>query len=139
MNFNDARNAYRECRETERLQIARHMVEKGFRASMRGDAGKGIENYTSGGRIEEYDLRNWMYVDAKGLDYNVFISLQAFDLDPNSYNRHTLMDRLGLYVYSNYSAKDAYEQMITTNIDLPMDSAKFAELDRAIDNIVAMR
>ena len=81
-------------------------------------------------------MSNWKYITAQKDGKQVFISLQAFDQDKNSRNHHVLDDRLGVYAYEVYSPEDAFSKMITTDIDLPMDEAKFAELDKLIDKLI---
>ena len=122
-----------ELREEERMGIVNHLASKGFRVSKDPRAGKGKDNYTSGGTIAEYNLSNWKYIDASINNHKVFISLQAFDKDPNSKNHHVLENRLGIYVYDKYDPEKAFSEMVTTDIDLPMNDEKFRMLDIAID------
>ncbi len=131
--FTEIATKYEELRENQRMEIVNHLASKGFKVSKDPRAGKGKENYTSGGTIDEYNLKNWKYVDAAINGHKVFISLQAFDKDPNSGNHHVLENRLGIYVYDKYNAEKAFNEMVTTNIDLPMNYEKFQMLDMAID------
>lgn len=135
--LNESKRMYETCREDERKAIRDHLAEKGYAVSMNSSAGKGLEKYTSSGRISPFNLRNWKWVIASSKNgKKLFISLQAFDQDPNSHNHHVLYDRLGLYVFDNYDAEDAFKKMLTTNIDLPMDASKFSELDALIDTLI---
>ena len=136
MKFNEIKTEYENCREMERRAIRDHLVDRGFIVAKSSRAGKGVTNYTSSGRIKPYDLSNWKYITAQKDGKQVFISLQAFDQDKNSRNHHVLDDRLGVYAYEVYSPEDAFSKMITTDIDLPMDEAKFAELDKLIDKLI---
>lgn len=136
MKFNEIKSEYVKCREQERQAIRDHLATRGFSVSMNAKSGKGSINYTSSGRIKPFDLSNWKYIIAAKNGKEVFISLQAFDQDKHSHNHHDLCDRIGLYAYETYSAEDAFNKMITTNIDLPMDEAKFAELDALIDKLI---
>ena len=136
MEFNEIKTEYGKCREMERRAIRDHLIDRGFIVSKSSRAGKGVINYTSSGRIKPYDLSNWKYIIAAKDGKEIFISLQAFDQDKHSHNHHVLYDRIGLYAYETYSAEDAFNTMITTNIDLPLDEAKFAELDALIDKLI---
>lgn len=136
MKFNEIKSEYVKCREQERQAIRDHLATRGFSVSMNAKSGKGSINYTSSGRIKPFDLSNWKYIIAAKNGKEVFISLQAFDQDKHSHNHHDLCDRIGLYAYETYSAEDAFNKMITTNIDLPMDEAKFAELDALINKLI---
>lgn len=136
MEFNKIKTEYENSREKERIRIRDHLANRGFKVSMSPRAGKGLANYTSSGRIRPYDLRNWKYITAAKDGREVFVSLQSFDKDRASHNRHVLYDRIGIYAYESYNAEDTYAGMITTDIDLPMDESKFAELDTLIDNLI---
>lgn len=138
MNFNEIKRMYETCREEESKAIRLHLAQRGFGVSMNSRAGKGLETYTSSGRIKAYDLRNWKWIIASSKNgKELFISLQAFDQDNNSHNHHVLFDRLGIYVYDEkYNAEEAFKKMVTTNIDLPMDASKFSELDALIDTLI---
>lgn len=132
-HFTEIRNEYENCREMERKAIRDHLATLGFDVSKSCRAGKGIINYTSSGRIKPYDLRNWKFITASKDGKAVFISLQAFDQDGNSHNHHVLYDRIGIYTYEMYNAESAFIEMVTTDIDLPMNDEKFKRLDAAIN------
>ena len=136
MKFNKIKTEYENCREMERRAIRDHLVDRGFKVAKSSRAGKGLINYTSSGRIKPYDLSNWKFITAEKYGIKIFISLQAFDQDKHSRNYHVLYDRLGVYAYEVYNPEEAFSKMITTNIDLPMDAAKFAELDALIDKLI---
>lgn len=120
-------------REEQRMSIVNHLDSIGVKVSKHPSSGKGRSNYTAGGTIAEYDLRNWKYIDASKDGKGVFISLQAFDQDPRSRNHHVLENRIGIYTYTKYDPEDAFRNMFITDIDLPMNEAKFAMLDDAIE------
>ncbi len=128
-HFTEIKNEYENCREAERKAIRDHLVTAGFDVSMSHQAGKGRINYSSSGRIKPYDLRNWKFITASKDGKSVFISLQAFDQDGNSHNHHVLYDRIGIYTYTMYNAESAFAEMVTTDIDLPMNDDKFKRLD----------
>ncbi len=138
MDYEEIVRLFEASREEERLKIVRHLISQGYKVSSRSNSGKGRSDYTSGGTIKGYDLSSWKYINAKkDQDHNIFISLQSFDKDPVSKNRHTLRDRLGIYVYDKYNADEAYENMHTTDIDLPINEEKLKELDRVIGLLVS--
>lgn len=136
MAFNEIKTEYENCREKERQAIRDHLAIRGYSVSKSARSGKGLINYTSSGRIKPFDLRNWKFITAAKDGKEIFISLQAFDQDKHSHNHHVLYDRIGIYAYETYSAEDAYNNMLITDIDLPMDEAKFAELDALIDKLI---
>ena len=136
MKFDEIKTEYENCREMERLAIRDHLIYRGFIVSKSSRAGKGLSNYTSSGTIRPYDLRNWKFITAQKDGKQVFISLQAWDQDKHSRNRHVLYDRLGIYAYERYNPEELFGKMLTTSIDLPMDEAKFAELDALIDKLL---
>ena len=97
--FRDVKKAYTDCREAERVKIKKHLKGKGFTVWSGDKEGKGIPRYTSGGRLAPaFYLSNWKWLEALDEERYYFISLQAFDRDPNSQNYHVLMDRLGLFI-----------------------------------------
>ncbi len=139
MTFIEVKNQYEKLREKERMAIRDHLANMGFKVSMNHKAGKGLDNYTSSKRIKPYNLKNWKYICATTKDgkKNIFVSLQAFDHDLCSHNCHVLYDRIGLYAYEKYNADEVVNKMLTTNIDLPMNDAKLAELDALIDKLIS--
>lgn len=136
MYYSEIKAEYERCREEQRHIIMDHFAARGYRVNKRG--GKGVKNYTSGGRINKnpFNLQSWKYVVMEKNGVHILLSLQSFDRDPSSQNVHVLVDRLGVYSYKNYNPKDACERMIPTSIDLPMDDTKFEELDSFIDNLI---
>lgn len=98
--------------------------------------GSGERKYTANSTIEPYDLSNWKWISARieSLGLDIDISLQAFDIDPKTLNRHVLMDRIGLYVYKSgeYDATKCFENMVNTGIDLPMTEEKIGKLKEII-------
>ncbi len=130
--FGTVKAAYVQAREDERRKLIDFLALHGFEVTKRGKSGMGVEAYTNYGRLEKpYDLRNWKYIDAFKNGVLYFISLQAFDHDPNSGNWHVLMDRIGVYRYECpsfserynkkcYKADDAFRLMKTSSYDLPL-------------------
>lgn len=126
--FIKAKQQYNDCREAERKKIISYLKEEGFEI-LKERGGRGAKNYTAGKTLESpYDLSNWKWIEAAMDGINYCITLQAFDRDPNTGNRHVLMDRIGVYTYAKYNAEDAYKNMVTTEIDLPMDDEKLKML-----------
>jgi len=129
--FDEIKNEYVAAREQERLKIVEFCKKNGYDTEKSSSAGKGKNNYTSGGKIAEYDLRNWKYAEVSKDSYNYFISLQAFDNDPNSHNHHVLMDRIGICAYSgDYDAEYVFNNMTVTDIDLPLTEEKLTKLEQ---------
>ena len=61
--------------------------------------GHGKPNYSSGGTLSKpYDLTNHMWIDLSYKGNDILISLQSFDIDPNSHNIHVLYDRIVSYL-----------------------------------------
>ena len=127
-DFIRIREQYNDLREQQRKEIAAYLKDNNF-VVKDGRSGRGKKEYTSGNRfITPYDLSNWKWIDCSLDDRNFIISLQCFDVDPNTYNHHVLMDRIGIYAYKKYNSYDAYTKMIPTEIDLPMDDDKLNRL-----------
>ncbi len=134
MTFKEAQENYRNAREHERRKVILKLLDKGYNASCRG--GRGIKTYTSGGRIEPYDLRNFMWIEAKKGCYTYFISLNPFDTDPVSNSRHFLPDRLGICKYEGaYNADYVYHNMKVTDIDLPLYDKELDQLIRELEDL----
>ena len=126
-NFIDSKNKYVELRNVERNNIIEFLKTNGYCIKKAG--GKGRKNYTSNNTLKiPYDLSNWKWIDAEKEDVCYLISLQAFDLDIISGNYHVLMDRLGVYKYTQYNSKEAFENMVITDIELPMNDEKMCKL-----------
>lgn len=127
-SFDDIKREYVQAREKERKDIIEYLEKAGFTV-MNKRGGKGKTNYTSNHTLQlPYDLSNWKWIETKKDGVFYFISFQAFDQDTSSGNYHVLMDRLGIYRYVTYNAKEAFETMTVTDIDLPMDEDKYERL-----------
>lgn len=153
--FLETKLQYNTLREEEKNRIIDSLNQNGYQNKNGGpishNSGKGIAEYTSGGKFNDkpYNLSNWKYVEAQkeilvldengrqnSLSVNYFISLQAFDIDPSSYNVHVLFDRIGIYVYTGkYIAKQAFFNMKTTKFELPLDEVDLEELIKELDNL----
>ena len=77
----------------------------------------------------------------KGND--ILISLQSFDIDPNSNNSHVLYDRVGILFENGgkillpdneLKVSDAFLKMETTNWELPLFEADIEEMVNYIIN-----
>ena len=130
MNFKEIKEEYNELREQERIKIVNYFNSKGFKVSKAG--GKGLKNYTNGGRIKSYDLSNWKWIEFKVDRKKVFVSLQAFDQDKSSKNFHVLMDRIGVCVIKN-EEKEYFNTMETTEFDLPLSDNDLSKLFKIIE------
>lgn len=138
MTFEEVKNLYTEMRDKERKKLVTFLKENGFEVVDGPRAGRGRTDYTAKHTfVEPYDLSNWKYVECYKDGYEYFLSLQAFDTDPGSQNHHVLMDRIGLYKYigvsladrkNKYVAKDAFETMKISDVDLPLNEEKLKKL-----------
>ncbi len=136
-DFNEIKNLYVEFRKQECLELKRFLKhKKELEISMRGGCGR--KEYTSGGRISNYDLTYWKYVnypaDEEGDNkINILISFQPLEVDPNSQNMHMLIDRVGISRYiGKYDANTVFNNMIITDIDLPLTSEDKEDIYKAI-------
>ena len=82
----------------------------------------------------------WIDLNYKGND--ILISLQSFDIDPNSHNLHVLYDRIGILFEKDgkillpdnkSEVSDAFLKMETTNWELPLSEA---EMEEMVDYII---
>lgn len=125
-DFNEIQNIYYQFRKKERSELKEFLKGcKGIRVKNSGD--RICENYTSGGKLQKpYDLTDWLYIEVEINDITVFITFQPFDTDPNSQNIHTLANRIGISYYLNgkYNFDTIFENMIITDIDLPLNNNK---------------
>ena len=106
--------------------------------------GRGDEKYTSGRRLSRpYDLSNHMWIDLSYKGNEILISLQSFDIDPNSHNIHVLYDRIGIMFEKDCiillpdnksEVSDAFLKMETTNWELPLSEADMEEMVNYIIN-----
>lgn len=136
--FNVVKEQYEKAREAERRELAgylskdKELASRGITVRRRGNTGKGKSEYTSGKRIYKVDLRNWKWVqlDDAAHGFLCIISLNMPDIDPNSGNIHSLLDRVGVII-TYKREKLYYKTEIITDIDLPLnagDMEKIAEL-----------
>lgn len=143
--FVQAKEKYAACRKVQLKLIIDYLASIGFTVRPQ-KGGCGRKNYGAQGKQPRfsiaYDLSNWMYIDVEKSGKSFMISLQPFDLDPNSHskNYHVLMDRIGIYIYApdnkGKRTADAIVRMLSTDIDLPMDEAKLEKLGCLLDKII---
>lgn len=127
-DFIDIKEKYAEARNDERNNIIQFLKANGY-TIISETGGKGCKNYTSKSTLKiPYDLSNWKWIETEKDNMCYLISFQAFDVDSSSGNHHVLMDRLGVYKYTKYNSKEAFENMVVTDIDLPMDDEKLLKL-----------
>ena len=86
----------------------------------------------------------WIDLSYKGND--ILISLQSFDIDPNSKELHVLYDRIGILFeqskkipiskdcYTITKVSDAFLKMETTNWELPLSEGDMEEMVNYIIN-----
>ena len=110
--------------------------------------GRGDQKYTSGSRLSRpYDLSNHMWIDLSYKGNDILISLQSFDIDPNSHNLHVLYDRIGIIFEKDEESDDKdgkpdnelkvsddFLKMETTNWELPLSEA---EMEEMLDYIIS--
>lgn len=138
--FLDARNSYSSARNEQRLLIIDVLKSAGFDVKTRGNAGRGLSKYTSGGRLTPpFDLSGWMWVEGEREGVFVVVSLQVLDQDPNSMNVHALIDRIGVDVFrpdTPVDESDALFERATTGLQLPLDDNGRAALLALIEQKV---
>lgn len=136
-SFDNAKGKYEELREDERRALAVFLAKyEGIEGTLRvvsgGRAGKGLRNYTSGKRIDGYDLSNWKWVEiTDDIDFECIVSLNMPDVDPRSGNSHVLFDRIGLIV-SYHKDGYYYETAIYTDINLPLSGEAKAQIAQLV-------
>lgn len=131
MTFKEVSTEYKRQREQERTSLVEFLASYLSKNETAKDklrvvsgrrSGKGLTKYTSGGRIAEYDLSNWKWVEiTDDGDFDCIVSLNMPDVDPRSGNSHFLFDRIGLLV-SYHVGEYYYETNICTDINLPLDN-----------------
>ncbi|MBQ9120073.1 MAG: hypothetical protein IJY09_08500 [Lachnospiraceae bacterium] len=127
MDFNEARDAYVNARSEERMKIIKFLEQKGFEI-LKKNGGSGRANYKGSHMETPHNLRNWKWIEAQCGENYYFISLQVFEQDYKSKNRHILMDRLGVYKHMEYDPEAIFESMQITEIELPMTEEKLENL-----------
>lgn len=127
-DFEAVRDDYERLREAERLKLADCLSEhdgiqsRGIAVKTGGRSGKGRTNYTSGGRISGYNLRNWKWVELyTNNGFECIVSLNMPDIDPKSGYTHILFDRIGIYI-TYHRDKLYFKTEIYTDIDLPLNA-----------------
>ncbi|MGF7012230.1 hypothetical protein M2145_002878 [Lachnospiraceae bacterium PF1-21] len=144
MSFLEIKKIYTEERQKQKNELIDWLRNEGYVIlTMEGDeaskphsTGSGKSMYTADSGIKAYDLSNWKWITARQGNKELLLSLQAFDIDPKTKDRHVLMDRIGIYFYKSgkYNPEECVKEMINTGIDLPMNSEKYVLLKEIIDN-----
>ena len=156
--FLKIKEAYKSARTEEKKSIIDFLLNKkdndgnlvflkekdGTDTFVKTGLGCGKRNYSSGGTLSRpYDLSNHMYIDLSYKGNEILISLQSFDIDPNSHNIHVLYDRIGimfekdgiiLFPDNKSEVRDAFLKMETTNWELPLSEADMEEMVNYIIN-----
>ena len=156
--FLKIKEAYKSARTEEKKRIKAFLLSKrdsdgnliflkekdGTDTFVQTSGGSGKPNYSSGGTLSRpYDLSNHMYIDLSYKVNDILISLQSFDIDPNSNNLHVLYDRIGIMFEKDgkillpdnkSEVSDAFLKMETTNWELPLSEADMEEMVNYIIN-----
>ena len=156
--FLKIKEAYKNARTEERKSIIDFLLNKkdndgnlvflkekdGTDTFVGRSRGCGKSNYSSGGTLSRpYDLSNHMWIDLSYKGNEILISLQSFDIDPNSHNIHVLYDRIGIMFEKDgiillpdnkSKVSDAFLKMETTNWELPLSEADMEEMVNYIIN-----
>ena len=156
--FLKIKEAYKSARLEEKTRIIEFLLNKkdndgnlvflkekdGTDTFVGRSIGHGKPNYSSGRTLSRpYDLSNHMWIDLSYNGNDILISLQSFDIDPNSNNLHVLYDRIGiifgkdgkiLLPDNKSEVSDAFLKMETTNWELPLSEADMEEMLNYIIN-----
>lgn len=133
--FEQIKDAYNQARNVERQNLVKALENYGFIDVIDK---QGSASYKGGksGFEEKYNLINWKWIECSKDGFNYIISFQAFDQDTNTFDRHVLFDRIGVYKYKGeYNAYDAFYTMENANIDLPLDDKKIQKLIDFMENL----
>lgn len=159
--FLKIKEAYKSARLEEKKRIKYFLLSKrdgdgnliflkekdGTDTFVRTGRGYGNKHYSSGGTLSRpYDLTNHMWIDLSYKGNEILISLQSFDIDPNSHNIHVLYDRIGIIFGKDgksddkdgkpdneLKVSDDFLKMETTNWELPLSEA---EMEEMVDYII---
>ncbi|MCP1135304.1 hypothetical protein NKT34_18550 [Paenibacillus polysaccharolyticus] len=138
-DFLEAKKEYVSFREKERKRIQFHLAQNGYTVEKGSREGKGVSNYTNGGRLDKkFDLTNWKWVEATKGNISYFISLQAFDRDAIHNNYHVLLDRIGICAFhldTKEIERDYFKCMDDTSLDLPLSENDLKELLRLLEQL----
>ncbi|KXT82513.1 hypothetical protein [Streptococcus oralis] len=156
--FLKVKEAYKSARTEEKKRIIGFLLNKkdndgnliflkekdGTDTFVKTSRGSGWPNYSSGRTLSRpYDLSNHMWIDLSYKGNDILISLQSFDIDPNSNNLHVLYDRIGIMFEKDgkillpdnkSEVSDAFLKMETTNWELPLSEADMEEMVNYIIN-----
>jgi len=167
--FLKIKEAYKSARTEEKKRIKAFLLSKrdsdgnliflkekdGTDTFVKTSRGSGRSNYSSGGTLSRpYDLSNHMWIDLSYKGNDILISLQSFDIDPNSHNLHVLYDRIGIKFGKDEETDNKNEEsddkdgkpdnelkvsddifkMETTNWELPLSEA---EMEEMVDYIIS--
>lgn len=125
--FETAKDEYKEFRREEKERIIGYLKWRGYFITEDVDSSN-----------EKYDS-NWMCFNVEKDGKAVLISLQTFDKDHSTGNYHVLLDRIGIYIYTDNSQEKEVidkDKMLGTNIDLPMTDESVENLVKILDTII---
>lgn len=143
MPLKQVREAYNILREKERQELVDYFKGLSWIVGSKspgpkvvlGNSGKGLPDYTSKGKIVAYDLTNWKWVEIRTgkavTDFDCVISLNMIETDPDTWNAHALIDRVGLYI--GYRVGSFYYKLeIYTPFQLPLTSTERGKIARMV-------
>lgn len=137
LQFKKVKDDYTRIRQEEKVKIANFLQDHHFTIlALENNKETTPSKRLGSGRN---GLANWQYIYAqndKNKNY-FYISLQCFDEDKKSGNRHVVMDRIGFCVESKDpkgSFPDAFDKMIDADIDLPVDDDNLNELLKKLND-----
>ena len=140
--YTESKITHENLREAQRQLIVIFLISEGFITYTKNNfvskrptsGGKGYSKYKNEiFNDNPFDLSSYKYIETTKDGFNIFISLQPPDQDNVSKNRHTLIDRIGFRVASNNESITEsrilnFEEIILTEIDLPMNIEKLNQL-----------
>ena len=158
--FLKIKEAYKRARTEEKNKIIEYITkkkdkegnylftkskDKPYDTRNQYSGGRGNKKYTSGSSLSRpYDLLNHMWIDLSYKGNDILISLQSFDIDPNTEkNLLVLYDRIGIMFEKDgkillpdnkSEVSDAFLKMETTNWELPLSEADMEEMVNYIIN-----
>lgn len=136
MTFKEVRDEYEKQREVEREMLAEYLtghpkIKGTLEVVTQGKPGRGAENYTCNGKIPLFNLKNWKWVEVRGMgkdaDFSCVISLNMPDIAPATGIPIALYDRIGLI------PMPSPKEWVYTDIDLPLDKGK---MDKIADHVI---
>ena len=135
MAFERIRENYYEARRDQLAYLSRSLAKEPEIIKCRVKCGS--DKYNSKGRMEsKYDMRVWRWLDVDINEVHFVVTIQPFEKDSSTSNKHVLMDRIGIYAYiGEYSPIEAQTQMLITDISLPLDINKVDKIKAILKDL----